>query len=163
MRVLLPVRTSRAFTLIEIVIAIFILMLLLMLAVPSFTGVLADRRLRRSLDSFNNLVHEAQQRSLAEHRAYLLVMGTKSVELRPEALIKGDDPKPVAEFPIGRGETVKLVLPAALTKDPPAEWIFWPTGTCEPAKVQYRGRDGTWTANYSALSAQPTLTTYAAR
>ena len=134
-----------------------------MLAVPSFTGVLADRRLRRSLDSFNNLVHEAQQRSLAEHRAYLLVMGTKSIELRPEALIKGDDPKPVAEFPIGRGEMVKLVLPAALTKDPPPEWIFWPTGTCEPAEVQYRGRDGTWTANYSTLSAQPTLTTYAAR
>ena len=134
-----------------------------MLAVPSFTGVLADRRLRRSLDSFNNLVHEAQQRSLAEHRAYLLVVGTKSVELRPEALIKGDDPKPVAEFPIGRGETVKLVLPAALTKDPPAEWIFWPTGTCEPAEVQFAGPNGIWTANYSALSAQPTLTTYAAR
>jgi type II secretory pathway pseudopilin PulG len=157
------VRTSRAFTLIEIVIAIFILMLLLMLAVPSFTGVLADRRLRRSLDSFNNLVHEAQQRSLAEHRAYLLVMGTKSIELHPEALIKGDDPKPVAEFPIGGAETVKLVLPAALTKDPPAEWIFWPTGTCEPAEVQFTGRDGTWTANYSTLSAQPTLTTYATR
>jgi len=59
------VRTSPAFTLIEIVIAIFVLMLMLLLAVPSFTGVLADRRLRRSLDSFNNLVHEAQGRSLA--------------------------------------------------------------------------------------------------
>jgi type II secretory pathway pseudopilin PulG len=149
--------------LIEIVIAIFILTLLLMLAVPSFTGVLADRRLRRSLDSFNNLVHEAQQHSLAEHRAYLLVMGTKSIEVRPEALIKGDDPRPIAEFPIGRGEAVKLVLPAALTKNPPAEWIFWPTGTCEPAEVQFTGGDGTWTANYSALSAQPTLTTYATR
>jgi len=149
--------------LIEIVIAIFILTLLLMLAVPSFTGVLADRRLRRSLDSFNNLVHEAQQHSLAEHRAYLLVMGTKSIEVRPEALIKGDDPKAIAEFPIGRGEAVKLVLPAALTKNPPAEWIFWPTGTCEPAEMQFTGGDGTWTANYSALSAQPTLTTYATR
>jgi hypothetical protein len=90
-------------------------------------------------------------------------MGTKSIEVRPEALIKGDDPRPIAEFPIGRGEGVKLVLPAALTKNPPAEWIFWPTGTCEPAEVQFTGGDGTWTANYSALSAQPTLTTYATR
>jgi len=163
LRVLLPVRTSRAFTLIEIIISIFILTLLLMLAVPSFTGVLADRRLRRSLDSFNNLVHEAQQHSLAEHRAYLLVMGTKSIEVRPEALIKGDDPQPIAEFPIGRGEAVKLVLPAALTKNPPAEWIFWPTGTCEPAEVQFTGRDGTWTANYSALTARPELASYAAK
>jgi hypothetical protein len=56
-----------------------------------------------------------------------------------------------------------LVLPAALTKNPPPAWIFWPTGTCEPAVVQFVGRDGTWTANYSALTAQATLTTYAAR
>ncbi len=161
--VILKVRTFRAFTLIEIVIAIFILMLILLLAVPSFTGVLADRRLKRSLDSFNNLVHEAQQRSLAQHRPYLLVMGTKSIELHPEALIKGDNPDPVAEFRIGRTETVKLVLPAALTKNPPAEWIFWPTGTCEPAEVQFTGRDGTWTARYSPLTAGATLTTYAAR
>ncbi len=158
-----PVRTSPAFTLIEIVIAIFVLMLMLLLAVPSFTGVLADRRLRRSLDSFNNLVHEAQGRSLAEHRAYLIFWGTKSIGLRPEALVKGDDPNPVAQFAIGAGETMKLVLPAALAKNPPAEWIFWPTGTCEPAEVQFTGHDGAWSANYSALTAQPTLTNYAAR
>jgi type II secretory pathway pseudopilin PulG len=157
------VRTSPAFTLIEIVIAIFVLMLMLLLAVPSFTGVLADRRLRRSLDSFNNLVHEAQARSLAEHRAYLIFWGTKSIGLRPEALVKGDDPKPVAQVAIGAGETMKLVLPAALAKNPPAEWIFWPTGTCEPAEVQFTGHDGAWSANYSALTAQPTLTNYAAR
>jgi type II secretory pathway pseudopilin PulG len=149
--------------LIEVVIAIFILMLILLLAVPSLTGVLADRRLRRSLDSFNNLVHQAQEHSLAEHRAYLLVIGAKSIALRPEALTKEDDPRPTAEFPIAAAETVKLVLPAALTKNPPAAWIFWPTGTCEPAVVQFVGRDGTWTANYSSLNAQPTLTTYAAR
>lgn len=138
-------------------------MLVLLLAVPSFTGVLADRRLRRSLDSFNNLVHEAQQRSLAEHRAYLVVVGPKAAALRPEALLKGDDPKPVAEFAIGRNETLKLILPAALTKKPPAEWIFWPTGTCEPAEVQFSGHDGVWAANYSPLTALPRLTNYAAR
>ena len=138
-------------------------MLMLALAVPSLTGVLADRRLRQSLDRFNNLVHEAQERSLAEHRAYLIVMAAKSVNLRPEALMKGDDPNPVAQFPIGRAESVKLTLPAALTKNPPTEWIFWPTGTCEPAEVRFTGHDGTWTARYSALTAQPNLTNYAAR
>ena len=80
-------RDSRAFTLIEIVIAIFILMLLLVVAVPSLTGVLADRRLRRSLNSFNNLVYQAHEHSLAEHRPYLIVLGTKSIEVRPEMKI----------------------------------------------------------------------------
>ena len=138
-------------------------MLVLLLAVPSLTGVLADRRLRRSLDNFNNLVHEAQQRSLAEHRAYLILVGTKNADVRPEALLNKESPQPVAQFPIGPGEAVKLVLPAALAKDPPPEWIFWPTGTCEPAEVQFTGHDGSWTASYSALSAEPTLTNYAPR
>ena len=39
------------FTLIEIVIAIAILVVALLMAVPSLKGVLADRRLRRSLDT----------------------------------------------------------------------------------------------------------------
>src|SRR5205823_2600720 len=108
-------RNQRAFTLIEIVIAIFIMMLVLLLAVPSLTGVLADRRLRRSLDNFNSLVYQAQQHSLAEHRSYLVVIGQKSALVRPEALLKEDDPNPIAEFPISKTEAVKLTLPAALS------------------------------------------------
>jgi type II secretory pathway pseudopilin PulG len=149
--------------LIEIIISIFILMLVLVMAVPSVNGVLADRRLRRSLDNFNGLVHEAQGHSLAEHRAYLVVVTSKTVEVRPEAPRKGDDPHPLVQFPLAKNEGVKLVLPSALTKNPPPEWIFWPTGTCEPAQVQFIGRDGTWTATYSPLTAQATLTNYAPR
>lgn len=155
-------RTLRAFTLIEVVIVIFILMLVMMLAIPSFSGVRADQRLRRSLDSFNTMVQQAQERSLKEHRSYLIIVGPKTIELRPEALVEGDDPNPVAELPIERAESIKLLLPAALTKSPPPEWIFWPTGTCEPAIVQFIGRDGTWTANFTGLTARPELTTYAA-
>ena len=39
-------RTEVGFTLIELAIAVVILVLLMMLAVPSMNGVLADRRLR---------------------------------------------------------------------------------------------------------------------
>jgi len=154
---------SRGFTLIEIVIAVFILMLLLTLAVPSMNGVLADKRLRRSLDRFNDLVRQAQERSVAEHRAYLIVWGDKSIALRPEVFAKGEEARPAADFALTGGNVVKLTLPAALTRNPPGEWIFWPSGTCEPAVVQFSGRDGSWTANYSALTARPELTNYAAR
>ena len=153
----------RAFTLIEIVITVFILMLVLLLAVPSLNGVLADKRLHRSLDEFNNLVHQAQERSVSEHRAYLIVWGDKSVALVPEVLAKGEDRKAVAQFTLGRGDVLTLTLPAALTKKPPGEWIFWPTGTCEPAIVQFKGRTGIWTANYSALTARAELASYVAR
>jgi type II secretory pathway pseudopilin PulG len=156
-------RRCQAFTLVEIVISVFILMLLLMLAVPSLNGVLADKRLRRSLDGFNDLVHQAQERSVAEHRAYLIVWRDKGVSLRPEAFTKDEEAKATAGLHLNGGDALKLWLPAALKKNPPGEWIFWPSGICEPAVVEFTGHDGSWTAKYSALTAQPELTSYAAR
>ena len=153
----------RAFTLIEIALSIFILLLLLMLAVPSLSGVIANRRLKQSLDSFNQLVRQAQERSVTERRAYLIVWGKSSVLLRPEVFTKDEEEKATAVLRLPKGSWIKISLPAALIGKPPAEWIFWPSGTCEPAIVQFRGPAGTWTADYSPLTAQPELTQYAAR
>ena len=153
----------RAFTLIEIALSIFILLLILVLAVPSLSGVIANRRLKQSLDSFNQLVRQAQERSVTERRAYLIVWGKNSVLLRPEVFAEGEEEKPTAVLRLGKGSWIRISLPAALLGKPPAEWIFWPSGTCEPATVQFRGPVGGWTANYSPLTAQPELTQYAAR
>jgi type II secretory pathway pseudopilin PulG len=157
------VQRLRAFTLIEIALSIFILMLLLMLAVPSLSGVIANRRLKQSLDSFNQLVRQAQERSVTERRAYLIVWGKSSVVLKPEIFTKDEEEKATAVLRLPKGSWIKVSLPAALIGKPPAEWIFWPSGTCEPARVQFRGPAGTWTADYSPLTAQPELTQYAAR
>jgi len=157
------VQRLRGFTLVEIVLAVFILMLLLGLAVPSLTGVLADRQLKRSLDGFNNLVRHAQERSVAERRAYLIVWSKNKVVARPEALAEDEKVKPTAEFALGRGELLELSLPAAWTNKHPAEWIFWPSGTCEPATVQFKGRSGSWAANYAPLTARAQVTDYAPR
>ncbi len=153
----------QAFTLIEIVIVVVIAMMITLLAVPSLTGVLADKRLRRSLDSFNGLVREAQERSMAEHRAYLIAWGDGQILLRPEALAPDEDDKPTAVFPVPRGSSLAISFPAALEKDPPAEWIFWPSGTCELAVVQFKGRDGEWKAKYSPLTGAEKLENYVAR
>jgi prepilin-type N-terminal cleavage/methylation domain-containing protein len=153
----------RGFTLIEIVIAIAIMMLVLLLAVPSLNGVLADRRLHRTLDNFGNLVHEAQARSVAEHRTYLIVQDGQNLIVRAEAFAKGEEPTIARQLKLGGTEGIKFTFPAALTREQPAQWIFWPTGTCEPAIVQFSGRDGAWTAKYSTLSAQAELMKYAAR
>ena len=156
-------RNRQAFTLIEIVLVVFILMLMMMMAVPSLNGVLADKRLRRSLDGFNDLVRQAQERSVTEHRAYLIVWRDKGVLLRPEGFAKDEEAKTAAGFQLNKGDALKLSLPAALIKNPPSEWIFWPSGICEPAVVEFTGRDGSWTASYAALTGHPELTHYAAR
>jgi prepilin-type N-terminal cleavage/methylation domain-containing protein len=157
------VHRYRAFTLVEIIIAVAIMTTLLLMAVPSLQGVLADKRLRASLDGFNKLVREAQERSVAEHRAYLIVWTDKNVSLQPEAFAKDEEQKAIDSFELERGTVLTLSLPAALSSKPAGEWIFWPTGTCEPAIVRFEGRAGTWTANYSPLTAYGELTNYATR
>ena len=156
-------RNRQAFTLIEIAIAVFIMLLMLSLAVPSLRGVMADRRLRRSLDELNNLVRTAQERSVMDRRVYLISWEKDHIILQPEARKKGEDSAPVATMNLRRGDAIELQLPAALADSPPAEWAFWPSGTCEPAVVTFKGVDGSWTATYSALTARPALTNYAAR
>lgn len=159
----LRARQPRGFTLLELVIAIVIALVLMMLAVPSISGVMADRRLRQSLDSFNAIVREAQERSVTQRRAYLIVWGNGKVGLRAEGLTRGESPEPELKWKLTRGEGLKITFPAALVDETPAEWIFWPSGNCEPATVSYRGNDGTWTANYSALTGRAELVAYVAK
>jgi type II secretory pathway pseudopilin PulG len=143
--------------------AIFILLLILMLAVPSFSGVIANRRLKQSLDEFNNLVRQAQTRSVTERRSYLIVWGKNNVVVRPEAFAEDEEVKAKAEFRLSRGSTLKLSLPVALSEKYPAEWVFWSSGACEPATVRFQGPAGSWTANYSPLTGRPEITSYAVR
>src|SRR5438046_5096679 len=94
---------QRGFTLVEVIIAVFILLLLLTLAVPSLNGVLADKRLHRSLDRFNELVRQAHERSLAEHRAYLIVWNDAFITLQPAAFLQNE--------PRGLLDNVTITLP----------------------------------------------------
>src|SRR6267143_2382470 len=153
-------RRRDGFTLIEIAIAVVIAIVILSLAVPSLNGVLADRRLRRSLDDVNRLVLQAQERSISERRSYLIVWREKQFALRPEAFLQGEARKPVATLKWSKGDSFTLSFPAAIYEEPPSEWIFWPSGNCEPAVVTYRGANGAWKAKYSALTARPELANY---
>ncbi len=156
-------RSKRAFTLIELVISISILLLIMAVAVPSLRGVLADRRLRRSVDGFTALVQQAQQLSTQERRSYLIVWGKDQISLRPESFAKGEAKEPRSVLSLNKNEAFTLKLPAALMKKPPAEWVFWSSGNCEPAIVSYQGPDGSWTAQYSPLTARSEFLRYATR
>jgi len=155
-------RRQHGFTLIEIAISVFILLLIVMVAVPSLTGVMADHRLRHSLDQFNNLVRQAQERSVNERRPYLLVWSHDLISLRPMGAKKGEAESD-ATLPLRKGDAFFLTLPAALVDVPPPQWVFWPSGNCEPAVISFKGVNGSWTANYSPLTARAELTAYAAR
>ena len=98
-----------------------------------------------------------------ERRPYLIVWNKSGVLLRPEVFKEDEEVKATAEFRVSKGSVLRLSLPAALAEKHPWEWIFWPSGNCEPATVQFRGPAGVWTARYSPLTVQPEITQYAAR
>lgn len=156
-------RLRHGFTLIEISISVFILLLIMLVAVPSLSGVMADRRLRRSLDGLNRFVLDAQGHSVSEHRPYLIVWRKGGLAFLPADTPKveeGKEPAFTGVYAFQKGETFKLSLPYALEKDPPAQWMFWASGTCEPAVIDYKGVDGSWSANYSPLTARAEVTKY---
>lgn len=155
-------RNEQAFTLIEISISVFIMVMLLALAVPSLNGVMKDRRLRRSLDEMNKLVQMAQEHSVTERRPYLISWQKDHLIVRPESFGRDEENTPTSILQLRKGDALLLKLPAALAKDPPADWIFWPSGTCEPAIVSFKGPDGAWTAKYATLTARAELSGYAA-
>jgi|SRR6476659_7013130 len=148
------------FTLIEIVISISILVLLLLLALPSMSGVIANRRLKRTLDAMNEIVRTAQERSVTERRAYIIEWQKRLIVVHPESPREGDPDGPTTTLALEKGYAYTLRMPAALEKGPFAQWIFWPSGTCEPATVKFKGPPGSWEVNYAPLTARPQIASY---
>ena len=152
---------SLGFTLLEICLAVAIAAVMIMLAVPTLSGVIERQKADQPFDLFDALVKKAQSLSVSERRTYVIGWerdrrGRQQIVLRPDGPGSGGD---VAEtISVGDRESYELILPAALVKAPPKVWTFWPTGTCEPATVIYKGPDTAWKAYYPALKAKPEVT-----
>ena len=160
-------RSSPGFTLLEICIVIAIAVLLMGLAVPSLTGQMARRKLQESFDRLNTLVSQAREASMKENRGYLLAWDKNGVvnlypaDLSNEARRKQGPTGTLV--PDKKGEKYVLRRPSALTGEPSAEWTFWPSGTCEPVVVDYKGPSGEWEAQFNALSGRGNLSRFIAQ
>ena len=157
----------RAFTLLEIVLVMCIVMILLAVGVPSMRGQLARHKLQSAFDRFDILAVEAQKRSVTDGEPYVLVWQKDgAIRLYPvawDAEQRRRREAAAAWLPEGSGERYTLVRASSLTAQPAAEWTFWPSGNCEPVTVKYQGDGGTWEAAYNPLSARGTFQSFLAR
>ena len=143
------------FTLLEICLALLIGLLLILLAVPSIGGMVAEQRLKRSFEAFDALVRLAKSKSVTERRAYEMVWDEEGITLLSPEKRDDDDPDAEAErFAFAAKESFAVERPAALMKDPPMTWTFWRSGVCEPAIISFRGEAGHWTVRYDPLTAR---------
>jgi type II secretory pathway pseudopilin PulG len=137
------------FTLLEICLALAIGLMVILLAVPSISGLLAEQRMKKSFERFERMVAAARAQSITAQRASVLVWERSGVTLRAAGTTNSD-----ARLNFENGEEFEIRRPAALTKNPPAEWTFWPNETCEPTIVAYHGPAGRWQVRYDALTAR---------
>ena len=149
---------SRAFTLIEMMLAIAIAITVTVLAIPNMRGFSAEKRLRETFEKFDALARKAQLNAVKEQRSWSISWESNRILLQP------DETKPeerenggaalTDELPILEGESYTLDRHATLLapRDTPQVWSFWRSGTCEPVIVGYAGPEGTWSAQYNPLT-----------
>lgn len=155
---LVPSRCSRAaFTLFEVVLAIAIGLIMVAIFVPSINGVFKEQELTKTFEEFDNFVRDAQRKSIAERRTYVLVFEEDAIVLEPEEPTEDESAGATMRLPYAEGAEITLARPAALEKEVPMEWYFWRSGTCEPALVSYKSDLGHWLVKYDPLTARSTL------
>ncbi len=153
-------RRIRAFTLIEIIIALALILLILSVGLPSMTGQTRMRKLQTAYDRFDAFVAKAQQQSARDGKPYVLAWTSKGTVRLVAAAASDDTGKKIPlvdTFAPEDGGHYTLQRGAALTREPAMRWTFWPTGNCEPVNISYEAPAGTWSASYSPLSGRGTI------
>jgi type II secretory pathway pseudopilin PulG len=147
-------RRAAAFTLIEIMLAVMVTLMVIFIAVPSISGVVSDNHRRESFQKFDDIARTARTLSVREQRAYVLSWERSVLVLRPELPLNTNEANGVSFLQINKDENYDIELPAALATVAQKAWMFWPSGTCEPANIFYKGSSGSWTARYDPLTVQ---------
>jgi type II secretion system protein H len=161
-----PGSSRSGFTLLELCVAIFLVLLLMAAALPSLVGQAARQRLQTAYDRFDALVADAQRHSVTDGKPYILTWtASGAIRLYPADWNPRDKKAVPAESLVPAHEDDHYILErdASLTQSPAPVWTFWPSGNCEPVSVRFEGKSGTWTAEYNALSTRGNITRFVAR
>lgn len=154
----MPASRRSGFTLLEICLALLIGSLLMLLAIPSIGGMLAEHRLKESFERFDRLVATARRQSVTGQRTCSLAWNKNSIIVRSADPISGlPDEGEVARFAFNDGESFQLLRPAALQPNASLEWVFWNNGLCEPVQIAFHGKAGSWLVRYDPLTARGTF------
>ena len=128
-----------------------IVLLLFGLAIPSVNGLFKEQRLRKTFEQFDDFVRRTQMRAVKERRGMVMIWDGEGITVQPDEPKEEDSAGEGDYFPFADG-TLALERPAALEKKPAVEWLFWRSGTCEPAIIHFVGNAGNWTVQYDPLT-----------
>lgn len=178
--------SARAFTLIEIMVALFIASLVVGLVVLNIDSVSDEKRLRAATKELNMMAADALRRAIAEQRSYSIFINQNFFMLR-ETHVRQED---IEKFYQEQNEQITQTQSGSLFEDDTletprqrvigrfdleedmtiqwkrwvereyslpkgVEWVFSPSGICEPVSVRISSDKGYIEMDYNPLTAKP--------
>jgi type II secretory pathway pseudopilin PulG len=158
-------KQRRAFTLIEVALAMFIVVLVIGIGLPFATGMGQQSRLREPADELKTLALTARRRAVTEQKTMEILLENHGFVLR-EAVIADltsravidpeKDKTEIASYPLPSGVQYSIKrwdeTKFATTAD--ARWRFLPTGLCEPITVRLSRDEDYLEFSFNPLTAQ---------
>jgi prepilin-type N-terminal cleavage/methylation domain-containing protein len=134
---------SRAFTLLELIIAMFIVTLLLGVTLTVTREIFGNEELRRTEQQLALFAKTARRHALRENRRYEMIFDEQRVELRPAAEYAEDDTPLFFEIPLT--VSVQVKRRGNDEWETPRQWVwsFMPDGLCAPNRVRLQ-RGAAW-------------------
>lgn len=135
----------------EVLLALALAVIVLGLAIPTLGNVLGGRALETQYGKFESFVRQAQTKAVKEKRTILIIWQKEGLTMEPEVPTSEDAEAEIPKFGFGEANLI-LERPFALQQKPPAVWPFWRSGSCEPVRVTFEGREGRWVAEFDGLT-----------
>jgi len=148
---------GRGFTLLEMALVLFILVVIAGLAIPMTSGLVAQERLKAAARTLQDYAVSARRLAVTEGRPYDIVFHANSFTLER---LGADDAK--EEDTVGRVQLASNVRYSLqrwgkdeFAKPAKEQWVFRSDGICEPIRVHFESKDGWIEYSFNPLTARP--------
>lgn len=144
------------YTLIEICLALAVMAIIAVMAMPSTQGLLSEEHLRAVANQVSNLAREGQRRAVADGVPYAIVLDKNILYLAPWG---GEEAtrlaKPIAAVKLEGAVLLELQSPQDGHSPAQTEtfWVFQPDGLSDPMQVAIRSEKSWMIQRYSLLTA----------
>jgi len=155
-------RDPGGFTLLEMSMVLFILLLLIGAAIPMTSGLIAEERLRRHANELLLYARTARRLAVSENRPYEIRFAEKMFLLEPY-LVAGNSKGEVVSSHALTSDTLYGVQrwgEKEFGKPDDESWVFQPSGICEPIRVHFQNGKNWLEFGFNPLTGRSQEETY---
>ena len=142
----------RAFTMLEIVMVLSIVVLIVGAATPEISSMILAERLKAPARELEAMAITARCNALAEQRPYQIIIGQDGFRLERHGESKGE--RVISTFELSGDVVLEMAnWPEEKWHRPKQHiWYFPSSGLCEPIRVMFRKGDSYYLQKYSAIT-----------